>query len=84
MSILFCEIYYTLSSKIYSEQLLDEINENLENHGGNPPKEKVIKILFRKRTFFTQKNKATIFMQIRGFIYVKTHAKIYVRITTVL
>ena len=48
----FCEIYYTLSSKIYSEQLLNEINEDLENHGGNPPKEKVIRILFRKRTFF--------------------------------
>ena len=45
MSILFCEIYYTLSSKIYSEQLLDEINEDLENHSGNPPKEKVIRIV---------------------------------------
>ena len=36
------------ASRIYSEQLLKEINEDRENHGkkpfdgGNPPKEKVI------------------------------------------
>ena len=36
------------ASKIYSEQLLNEINEDRENHGkkpfdgGNPPQEKVI------------------------------------------